>query len=323
MSGGVGESSTVNRERGRTITVGETMATASATRPGPLRHAGLLELSTAGAESTVAIGLTRLGHDCTYLTRVGDDELGRLVVTTLRGEGLDLVARVDESRRTGLMLREQRTSGRVRGEYWRAGSAASALSTGDVDALDFDGVSLVHVTGITLALSPSCAGAVERLVARAREVNATVSLDVNHRDGLWSRADAATALSRVVASCDIVFASADEVELLGVTTAEELLEQGPSVVAVTDGGGVATVTTAAGTVEATPPAVTLVDPLGAGDAFVVGYLSGHLDGLAVEDALARAVSVAAVGVSTRGDWEGLPRRDELRLVSGVPGEVDR
>ena len=89
------------------VTFGEAMA--SLRGPGPLRLGGTMRLSIAGAESNVAIGLARLGHRARWVGRIGDDEMGALVVRTLRAEGVDTSSVVvDADRATGLLLFERR-----------------------------------------------------------------------------------------------------------------------------------------------------------------------------------------------------------------------
>ena len=75
-------------------------------------------------------------------------------------------------------------------------------------------------------------------------------------------------------------------------------------------------------VEVPPVPVHAVDSVGAGDAFVAGYLSAYLDGEGADERLRRAVLCGAFAVSAHGDWEGTPRRDELGLI-GNPGHVQR
>ncbi|GLZ12215.1 sugar kinase [Actinomadura sp. NBRC 104425] len=302
------------------LTVGETMMA--------LRATGLIALgsgftaSIAGAESNVAIGLSRLGHRAAWLGRVGADEPGRLVVRTLAAEGVDVSAvRRDDAAPTGLIMFEQRLPDVTRVHYVRAGSAGSRLSPQDVAAAPYE-PAIVHLTGITPALGPSCRDAVRAAFALAREHGARISLDVNHRTRLWTRAEAARTLAPLAEQADHVIASPDELMLLGPgdspeAVAARLLDGGATEVVVKDGAAGACSYTAAGTRAVPAHAVQAVDSIGAGDGFAAGYLSGLLDGLDVEGRLRRAHTVGAFAVSTRGDWEGLPYRDELDLI-GLP-----
>jgi len=131
----------------------------------------------AGAELNVAVHLARLGRSVTYVTRVGDDPFGEAIRDALSAEGVDGRAAVDPERRTGVYFRELGGAGPRRVYYYRAGSAASRLGPDDLPPLE--SYRIVHATGITAVLSPSCLAAVER-ASRAD----VFSFDVNFRPAL-------------------------------------------------------------------------------------------------------------------------------------------
>jgi 2-dehydro-3-deoxygluconokinase len=311
-------------------TFGESMAALRAADP--IRLGGTMRLSIAGAESNVAIGLARLGHRVRWTGLVGDDETGELVVRTLRAEGVDVThARADGRGPTGLILFERRVGDLTRVIYHRAGSAASFLSPADVlPALD-PAPRVLHVTGITPALGPGPAAAVRAAVEHAAGGSGTlVCLDVNHRSRLWPRDRAAAALRPLVPLLSVVVASDDELELVAPASATTerdrvaaLLDAGVSEVIVKRGADGASGHTSAGTVHAPARRVPVADLVGAGDAFVAGYLSGLLDGLDLADRLDRAVITGAFAVASPGDWEGLPVRRELGLLDALPGSTLR
>ena len=199
---------------GHVVTLGETMGLVRTTAIGSLEHVSDLALHVGGAESNVAIGVVRMGGRATWIGRVGDDSLGRRVLRELRGEQVDVAATVDDSARTGLMLKETPTAGTTRVLYYRAASAGSRLSPGDLDADTIRTADLLHVTGITLALSESAAAAVHDAVGIARSAGVPVSFDVNHRASLWADRDAADAYREIARQADIVFAGDGEAELL-------------------------------------------------------------------------------------------------------------
>jgi 2-dehydro-3-deoxygluconokinase len=299
---------------GRVLCVGEAMV--SLRSHGRLRLGDPLTMSVAGAESNVAIGLARLGHAVSFAGVVGEDELGELVLRTLRAEGVD-VEHVRRCRRpTGLLFREQRTSDVAHVEYVRAGSAGSTVDA-DAVAEAFTDASaapvLVHVSGVTAALSPPAAAATAAALRLGRECGAVTCLDLNYRRRLWSREDAAAALAPLLADVDVLFASADELSLIPAEA-----RSGPAAageVVVTHGAEGAEAFTRDGHVRVPALAVRAVDVVGAGDAFVAGYLSARLDGGDIDERLARGSAVAAVAVAAQGDWEGLPTRTELALLA--------
>jgi 2-dehydro-3-deoxygluconokinase len=314
---------------GPLLTVGETMALLTAAEVGRLRHTGSLTLGVAGAESNVAIGARRLGTPAAWVGRVGDDELGELVVSRIRAEGVDVGGVVrDPGAPTSLMLKERRTADIVRVLYYRRGGPGARLAPGDLDPAQVAAAGMLHLTGITPALSDSARATVEHAIELARAAGVPVSFDLNYRATLWPPDRAAAVCRELAARADIVFAGDDEAELLGMAGDPPALARGlaelaagHAVVKLGERGAVAAVD---GQVQAVDPVpVQAVDPVGAGDAFVAGYLAETLAGRPVPERLATAAACGAFAVTVPGDWEGLPTRDELAALGGRPGTVRR
>ena len=296
---------------------------------GLVRLGARAQLSIAGAEGNVAIGLSRLGHAARWVGVVGRDQLGELVLRTLRAEGVDVSRVRREDAPTGILVSEERLAGVARVDYHRRASAGSLLAAADlVGGLD-PAPRVLHVTGLTMALGDAPADAVRRAVEAARERGVLVCLDVNHRQRLWTAERARSALAPLAPLLDLVVASDDEVGLVAPSgddvpgAVRSLLDAGVREVVVKLGAGGARACTADGDVHVPARPVTAVNTIGAGDAFVAGYLSGLLDGLDVPARLARAVAAGAFVVATAGDWEGLPTRDELALLDLASGAVLR
>jgi 2-dehydro-3-deoxygluconokinase len=322
-AGGAGE------RPGPLLAVGETMALLTAAEVGRLRHATAMTLGVAGAESNVAIGARRLGCPAAWVGRVGADELGELVVSRIRAEGVDVTGVVrDPAAPTSLMLKERRTADLVRVRYYRRHGPGARLEPGDLDPAQVAAAGVLHVTGITPALSDSARATVEHAVELARAAGVPVSFDLNYRSALWSPGRAAAALRDLAARADLVFAGDDEAELLGLAGEPADLARGladlgagHAVVKLGERGAVAAVD---GEVHAVDPLrVRAVDPVGAGDAFVAGYLAETLAGRPVAERLATAAACGAFAVTVPGDWEGLPSRDELAALGRRPGTVHR
>jgi 2-dehydro-3-deoxygluconokinase len=310
------------------VTLGETMVSL---RTGtPLRLGGTLAMTVAGAESNVAIGLARLGHTVRWGGRVGADEVGAFILRTLRAESVavDTVV-VDATRPTGLMLAERRVADISRVSYYRAGSAGSALAPADAVACLAGTPRILHLTGITPALSGSAAKAVVTAVELARHAGTLVSVDVNYRSSLWAPREARLVLSELVRGADIVIASEDELGFVVTdpkdesAAAEELATSGVSQLIIKRGARGATVWHDGRAHHATAVTVTVLDTIGAGDAFTAGYLSGVLDGLSPAVALHRGTVTGAFAVAVVGDWEGLPTRAELSLLETEAGSTVR
>ncbi|WP_433562147.1 sugar kinase [Nocardia sp. CA-151230] len=357
--------------RGGLVTLGEALGVVAATDPGPLAPGAPMRMDFAGAEATVAVGVRRLGHESAWIGSLGADAVGRMILERLRAEQVDVShCRIDPELPTALMLRERRTADRTRVTYYRRGLAGSHLSVDEVDTVRIAAAGVLHITGITPALSDSARAAVDSAVDIAVDAGVPVSLDVNYRRALWTPARAATELTELVSRADILFAGLDEAALLLrsggpasshvpaggstsptvlvksiagrrvspdfpssarttsppgpdvasadlVSTAESLAAHGPSEIVLKLGtdGAVAWAGGAFRREDAVP--VTSVDPIGAGDAFVAGYLAGLLDGGSVSERLRLASICGAFAVSVPGDWAGLPYRDELGLLDGA------
>jgi 2-dehydro-3-deoxygluconokinase len=309
------------------VTIGETTALFSTPLVGRLRDMRNLDVSIAGAESNVSIGFCRLGRSSSWIGRIGDDEFGQLILKTLRAEGVDVSGSVvDESRQTALMFKERSAENMVRVNYYRSGYAGSALCREDLDAKLIESSRILHVTGITLALSEAARSAVHHAVEIARASGVIVSLDFNFRSRLWSEEEAASVIRPLAHLADIVFAGEDELFVLGNNEMRDvtaLADDGRREVVIKRGLRGATSITPSGILNEPAVRVRAVDPVGAGDAFVAGYLVAALDGEDSAGRLKMGCATGAFAASRLGDWECLPRRDDLELLSRESGTTLR
>ena len=141
------------------VTIGEMMVQFNPITTGPLRHVAYFEKHAAGAEANFAVGMVRIGFSAGFISRVGDDEFGKYILTVLKGEGVDVSrVTVDREAPTGIFFVQRGfpIPGRSSVTYYRKGSAASRLSTRDLDHEYVKGSRLFHITGITPALSETC-----------------------------------------------------------------------------------------------------------------------------------------------------------------------
>ncbi|QPP05223.1 sugar kinase [Streptomyces bathyalis] len=315
----------------RVLTLGETMGLLTGGRIGSLAHVSEAHIGIGGAETNVAVGLSRLGVPVTWIGRVGDDSLGRRVLREIRGEGVDARALLDPEAATGLMLKELRGPGMSRVYYYRAGSAGSRLAATDVPADLVESVGLVHLTGITPLLSDSAHEACLSVVQRARAGGVRVSFDVNYRSTLAPADVAADVLGELVREADLVFGSPEELAYVvpgAVTddsvTVDELTRTldptGAREIVVKRGADGASTYTQGSVVHAPAHRVDVVDTVGAGDAFVAGYLSGDLQHWSATEKLARANTCGAAMCTTPGDWEAAPTPAELEAFLGADGD---
>ncbi|MGW4028836.1 sugar kinase [Streptomyces sp. NPDC004838] len=312
------------------ITFGEAMALLLAEPGRPLEHAENFRRSVAGAESNTAVALARLGHRVGWFGRVGDDAFGRAVLRTLRGEGVDVSrARTDPDAATGVIVRDCHAERTIEVLYHRTGSAGSRLHPEDLDTAYLATARVLHLTGVTAALSDSALDACVAAAEAARRAGVTVCLDPNIRLRLRPAAAWPDLLAPLIERADLLLTGADEAALLtGAgdhhTAARALLARGPRLVVVKDGARGASATDGTGRWSVPARPVTAPDPVGAGDAFNAGFLSAHLRGLPAPDALAEAAVVAAYAVQVPGDLDGLPTaRQRDTALAGETGAIIR
>lgn len=303
------------------VTIGETMGLLTAEQPGPLAHVASMGLGMGGSESNVAIGIQRLGGTAVWCGRTGTDSLGTLVRREIRAEGVTVRAVEDPGAPTGLMMKERRTAATQKVSYYRAGSAGSRLSPEDVDPDLIQGAAVLHVTGITPALSPSAAKTIRSAIDVARSAGVTVSFDLNYRSNLWTAAEATRSYQEIIPLVDIVFAGDEEAALAVGPAADPadlarlLADLGPAQ-AIIKLGSEGTVAVIDGQLYHQPAMpIDPVDTVGAGDAFVAGYLAELMAGKGPAERLELAVQTGAFACLAYGDWEGLPTRAELTLLS--------
>jgi 2-dehydro-3-deoxygluconokinase len=307
------------------LTFGESMVLLAPSERENLESAFAYHVSIGGAESNCAIGLARLGYSVSWVSRVGRDPFGARVLKTIRGEGVD-VSRVEmsDSAPTGLMFKEPGPGNTTRVFYYRRQSAAAALRPEQFESLS---AKYLFVTGITPALSASNRQLTFDLVERFRAAGTKVAFDPNMRFRLWSPKEARTVFLELARKCDLLIPSLAEAEIMtglsgGESMLDALLSFGPPQVVLKAGDKGAWY--ADGTERGFCPchSVPEIDPVGAGDAFCTGVLSGLLDGLSLRDAVARGAALGAFCVSTFGDYQGLPDRVGLKAFmegSSIPG----
>ncbi|MGK3203319.1 sugar kinase [Amycolatopsis sp. MEPSY49] len=303
------------------LCIGESMALFVPAEPGPPDEVKRWLRTIGGAESNVACNLPTLGVRSGWVSAVGDDPFGRAMLREVASHGVDVSACVvDPTRPTGLYVKESGAGGSpVR--YYRAGSAASAMDPSLLDRLDLDGVRVLHLSGITPALSESCLALVRALLEMPRG-DRLISFDVNLRPALWTGRDPRL-LAELAGQADIVLTGDDEAQhVWGTGDPAELraLLPRPRTLVVKHGERGATL------VEGEPlfaPAlsVDVVEPVGAGDAFAAGFLAATLRGAEPLARLRQGHLQAAVTLLTHDDvGVPLPRPVVDSLLQAGPDE---
>ncbi|MBB4793541.1 sugar kinase [Streptomyces nodosus] len=319
------------------VALGESMVTFLPSRPGRLADVPSFERGIGGAESNVVCALAAAGHSTRWVGRVGADGFGDHLVEAIGAYGVD-VGRVrrDPERPTGIYFR---TAGDRAGDahevaYYRAGSAASAMAVGNMDLDAIRAGRILHLSGITAALSDDCLGLLRELTA-PRAGRPLISFDVNHRPGLWRDPGGPRVLLELARAADLVFVGDDEARqawgLRGARAIREALPE-PETVVVKQGEGGATVfdrgaedcEDASGTATfVRAPKVEVVAAVGAGDAFAAGFLSATLRGLPVRDRLRHGHLMAAAVLTAPGDHLPLPARRPDAAPARRPSWRDR
>jgi len=313
------------------VTIGEVMLRLSVRSGDRLDSAPTFEVHMGGAEANVAAALAALGRSVAWVSVLPENSLGRRVAAALRSLDVDIESvRWVEGARLGTFFVELSDPPRpIRVLYDRSGSAASSMTAADLPWQRIDQSRLVHVSGITAALSQSCRTAVEELADRLRQSKVAFAVDVNYRAQLWSALEARRCLEEVASGADVVVCTAEDArdvfdiegspEHAAFTLADRL---GAGRLVITDGaeGAWWREGTSSGHVPAIP--ATVVDRLGAGDAFTAGVIDGVLDG-DLEAGVRRGVALGALALGTRGDQVRTSRAEVENLLRGEDRHIDR
>ena len=323
------------------ITFGEAMIRLSPPNFRRIEQAKSLDLQVGGAELNTAVAVSRLGHSASWISRLPDNPLGRLVVNHAREAGVDTShVMYSKDERLGLYFLEFGAAPRASSViYDRKGSAIAAVQPGMVPwAKVFAGSKWFHVTGITPALSASSAAATREAMMAAKAAGVKTSMDLNYRVKLWTTTEAGNCLSDLLQYCDVLITTEEDVEkVFGITGSnyEEVaakvadkfkldivaitLRENPLVWRNTWTG----MAYQKGKVYKTRTyEVEIVDRLGAGDSFAAGLIHGLLGG-DVQNALDWGVATSAIKHSIPGDFAWVRPEEVEALLKGGGLRISR
>jgi 2-dehydro-3-deoxygluconokinase len=302
------------------ILFGEPMVMFAADNPGPLEDVERFTRRLAGAEVNVAIGLVRLKHRATYITRLGNDTLGRYITNKLNAEWIGTHIIPDDQHFTGFQLKEKVLIGDPIVDYYRRNSAASHLCPADIESFDFSNARLLHVTGIPAALSEEARATTFRMIQKAREAGLLISFDPNLRPGLWENEETMVrVLNEIAGQCDFILPGYKEgLKLVGSEDPEKIAEyylskEARMVTVKLGRRGSYTQSQHERFYQDAKPIDKIIDTVGAGDGFAVGIISGILEGLSLYETVERANAIGALQLRHEGDNEGLPTRETLEI----------
>jgi 2-dehydro-3-deoxygluconokinase len=302
------------------VTFGEAMVLLAPTESALLESASSFHASVGGAELNCAIGLARLGHQVSWISRLGPDPFGQRILKTARGEGVDVShVRLVKDAATGIMFKEVRPGSASRVFYYRKQSPAAALQLDQFENLQ---AQILFVTGITPALSGHNRKVTTVVVDQLRAAGTLVVFDPNMRFRLWPKDEARTVFLELAQRSDVLLPSLVDAEILcGKSDPEVMLDRlrefGPKRVAIKLGEKGVFFADEKNRSHLPCFPVCEIDPVGAGDAFCAGVISGLLDNVSFADSVRRGAAMGAFCVSSWGDYAGLPTRSELdRFLAG-------
>lgn len=323
------------------VTLGEAMLRLSPLDSHRLEQASSFDAKIGGGELNVAVGVARLGLSSAWVSKLPENPIGRMVRNKAREQGVDISSVVwSKSGRVGIYFLEFGANPRASSVlYDRAGSAVSTLSPGDVDwKKAFDGCRLFHVSGITPALSKSCADATLEACKAAKAAGAKVSFDVNYRKKLWTPEEANACLVPMMKFVDVLITTEEDTAVVfGIRedsyqeVAIKLEEQfGFEVVAITlrEDLSVLRNTWSAFAYadrqfyESAKYPCELVDRVGAGDSFTAGFVYGYLTG-DVRKGVDYGTAFSAIKHSIPGDLNWATLEEVENLLAGGGSRIQR
>ncbi|WP_141433560.1 sugar kinase [Bacillus sp. 03113] len=303
----------------KVITFGEAMAMFMAAEPGPLSKISSYIRELAGAETNVAIGLARLGIEVGWVSKVGNDSFGEFIIDRLKNEHVNIEnVMIEKGFATGFQIKSKAKYGDPEVEYYRKGSAASQLSIDDFDERYFLQADHLHVTGIPLAISQKTKSFAQHAVHFMKKHGKSISFDPNLRSNLWASIDEMVKVTNDLAiEADYVMPGLNEGErLTGCKNPSDIasfyLDKGVKLVVIKLGeeGAYYKTSEQEGIVNAFK-AKQVIDTVGAGDGFAVGFISGMLEDCPIQEAVERGNVIGSLAVQSQGDHEGYPTRLQL------------
>ncbi len=314
------------------VTLGETMLRLSPVTVSTLEESQQFQVHVGGAESNVAVGIARMGLQAGWISKLVDNSIGRLIARRIHWHGVDTSRIVwSQSGRNALYYLEPGFEPRTtRLIYDRTDSAFTTLRFEEIDWAYFNQARLVHLSGITPALSGDISRLTHRIIDQVKKHEKLISFDVNYRFKLWTPATARKILTQIVEKVDILICSLnDAATVFGYrsTDAEEvakgLLHQFRNrivVLTLADRGALAYDGKNSWYQDAYQ--ASNVDRIGRGDSFCAGFLYGYLTD-SVPAGLKYGNAMAALNQTFKGDFFWGDKEEVDRLVAGNSKKLDR
>lgn len=312
------------------ITIGDAMIAMVPQQKGPIIFCNTFERKVGGAELNVAMGCARLGLKSGWISSLGNDDFGKYIIKTVRGEGIDISeVKLVDGYPTSVYFREVLSDGSSRSFYYREKSPTSTMKAKELNEEYFRNSKVLHITGVFPSINSNNREVILEAVKLAKKNNLTISFDPNIRLKMWSKEEAKNYIDQLLPYVDILLIGDEEIEiLLGETSIEAAIRTfhnlGIEKVIVKKGanGAIGSDGVNVYDVEAIKPKA-LVDTVGAGDGFAAGFLTAMLKGESLEYSIRFANAVGSLVVGVEGDNEGLPYYDDVLVHLGQSKKIER
>ncbi|PAV28328.1 2-dehydro-3-deoxygluconokinase [Virgibacillus profundi] len=304
------------------VTIGESMVLFTPDSVGSFIYTEKFNKTIGGAESNVAIALSRLGHEVGWVSRLGTDDFGLYVRNFIRGEGVDTSnVLFDNTLQTAVFFKERKDGEEPKVYYYRENSAISHMKPDDLNEDYIANAKYLHLTGITPALSESCKKMIYQSIHIAKKHNVKIIFDPNIRLKLWSKEEAREVINDIASLCDVVLPGIEEGKILTEEDepdkiAKKLLQGQTCTVVIKLGkkGAYFATKSEDGYVDG-QVVDNIVDPIGAGDGFAAGFISAMIREWPLRKSIDLANRVAAFALTVPGDAEGYPYWSQIESNS--------
>ena len=224
-----------------------------------------------------------MGHSVGWFSKLGDDPFGRYIYKSIRGEGVDVSSCLfTDKAQTGLIFKEQLSVDDLNVYYYRKNSAASLMEAAELDEKYVAQAKILHITGITPALSESCYQTVMKAIHIAKKNKMIIVFDPNLRLKLWAAEQAKSVFNKIASYADVILPGLDEGQFMtGMTEVEDIADtlMGDAdktiIIKLGRDGAYLRTRDEKAYIEGFPVKY-VVDPVGAGDGFAAGIISGIL-----------------------------------------------
>ena len=286
-----------------------------------------LGVDLGGSAANIGVGICKLGGQAALVTRVSDDSIGNYCTQRLKHYGVDAryVSPVGGEFRNSLAFYESVLEGH-RNVIYRNGAADFQMDLGDVEAVDYAAFGALITAGTVFAAEPSRSAAF-RAIELAKEAGLPIIFDVDYRPYSWPSAKVASdVLSRAAGLSDVIVGNDEEFGFIagdydeGLSKAHDLAQSGVSIVIYKMGPNGAMTYYDGNILRTGIYPVDALKPVGAGDSFMAGFLSGIAAGQTVREAVLRGSACASITVSRPGCAPALPDTQELEeFLARHPG----